>query len=102
MDGAAKRGRPDGGGSTGAAVEVDSANPLGWKEGPGVMGRSVGVVERNAVEVDVVVAVDEAAEVGLALAQAYAVGARGEGAGNDLDDFTVVGDGVCEVLNISV
>jgi hypothetical protein len=59
----------------------------------------VGVIERNAVEVDVVVAVGEAAEDGLGLAEAEAVTGGGEGAGSHVDDFSVVGDGRGEVLN---
>jgi hypothetical protein len=58
-----------------------------------VRGR-VGVVERDAIEVDVVIAVLEAAEEGLALAEADAVGALSERAGNDLDDLpkSAIGD----------
>jgi hypothetical protein len=53
-------------------------------------------------KVDVVVTVGEAAEVGLALAQPDAVGAGAEGAGNDLDDLAVVGDGRGEVLDVGI
>jgi hypothetical protein len=64
--------------------------------------RRVGIVKRNTVEVDVVVAVNEAAEVCLALAQPDAVSAGCEGSGNDLDDFSVVGDGRGKVLNVGI
>ena len=99
MDGAAEGRGPDGGGGAGAAVEIDAADGLCGEEGPGVMRGGVGVVEGNAVEVDVVVAVGEAAEVGLGLAEADAVAGGGEGGGRHLDDFAVVGDGRGEVLD---
>ena len=102
MDGSAEGRGADGGCGAGAAVEVDAADPLRGEEGPGVMGGAVGVVEGDAVKVNVVIAVLKAAEVGLALTQAHAVGAGGKGAGNDLDDFAEVGDGRGEVLDIGV
>jgi hypothetical protein len=63
------------------------------------MRGAVGVVEGDAVEVDVVVAVGEAAEEGFGLAQAYAVTRGSEGVGRHVDDFAVVGDGRGEILN---
>ncbi len=93
VDGAAEGGGPDGGGGAGAAVEVDAADPRGGKEGPGVVGGGVGVLEGDAVEVDVVVPVGEAAEVGFGVAEADAVGVDGEGSGGHLEDFGEVGDG---------
>jgi hypothetical protein len=81
------------------AVEVDAAEPLRREEGPGVVGRRVGVVEGDAVEVDVVVAVGEAAEVGLGLAEAGAVAVGGEGAGGHLDGLAVVGQRRGEVVD---
>ena len=89
----------DGGRGSGRAVEVDAAQPLRGEEGPGVVGGSVGVVEGDAVEVDVVVAVGKAAEVGLGLAEADAVAVGGEGAGGHLDGFAVVGDWRHEVCD---
>ena len=99
MDGAAEGRGPDRGRSPGRAVEVDAAKPLRGKESPGVMGGRVRVVEGNAVEVDVVVAVREAAEVGFGLAEADAVAVEGESAGRHLHRFAVVGDGRGKVLN---
>ena len=64
--------------------------------------RRVCVEEGDAVKVDVVVAVGEAAEVGFALAQPDAVGAGGEGAGNDLDDLAEIGDWRSVVLDVGV
>src|SRR6266851_65215 len=98
VDGAAEGRGADGGGGTGAAIEVDAADPLRGEEGPGVVGGAVGVVEGDAVEGDVVVAVGEAAEVGLAVAEADAVGVDAEGAGRHLKKFAVVGDGRGEIL----
>src|SRR5271155_4384797 len=60
---------------------------------------AVSVVEGDAVEVDVVVAIRESAEVGLGLAEADAVTGGGEGVGRHVNDFAVVGDGRGEVLN---
>jgi len=57
----------------GLRSRVDSAEELSGEEGPGVVRRRVGVVERNAIEVDVVVAVGKAAEVGAGLAETDAV-----------------------------
>src|ERR1019366_6161609 len=102
VDGTAEGRRPDGGGGAWAAIEIHAANPLRGKECPGMVGGRVGVVEGNAVEVDIEIAVREAAEVSLALAQPDTVAADGECAGNDLDDLTVVGDGRGEVLNVGV
>ena len=93
MDGAAKGRGSNGGGGAWTAVEVDAAEELRGEEGPGVVRRRVSVVERNAVEVDVVVAIGKAAEVGLALAQANAVTVEGKGPECHRDRFTVVGDG---------
>ena len=100
MDGAAEGRGPNGGGSAGAAVEVDSADPLRGEEGPGVVAGGVGVVEGDAVEVDVVLAVREATEVGGALAEADSVGVGGVGAGDHLGELAVVGDGRGVVLNV--
>jgi hypothetical protein len=72
---------------------------LRGEERPGVMRGRVGVIKGNAVEVDVVIAVGEAAEVGLGLAEAYAITGGGEGVGRHVDDFAVVGDGRTEVLD---
>ena len=63
------------------------------------MRGAIGVIEGDAVEVDVVVAVREAAEVGLGLAEADAVTGGRNGVGSHVDDFAVVGDGRGEVLN---
>ena len=62
----------------------------------------VRIVKRNAVKVDVVIAVGEAAKVSLALPESDAVAAGCKRAGNDLDNFAVVGDRRGEVLYISV
>ena len=43
------------------------------EECPGVMGRGVGVVKGDAVEVDIIVAVGESSEIGAGLAEADAV-----------------------------
>ena len=67
-----------------------------------MVGGRVGVIERNTIEVDVVIAVREAAEVGLALTQSNAIAADGEGARNNLNDLSVVGNRRRKVLNISV
>src|SRR5271168_2014772 len=99
MNGAAEGRGPDGGGGAGRAVKVDATDGLPGKESPGVMRRRVGVIERNTVEVDVVVTVGEAAEVGLGLAEADAVTGGGKGVRRHVDDFAVVGDGRGEVLN---
>src|SRR5580698_5494168 len=53
----AERGRPDGGGRAGAAVEVDSADPLARKEGPRVVARSIRILEGNAVPGNVVLTI---------------------------------------------
>ena len=63
------------------------------------MGDGVGIGPGDAVELDVVVAVGEAAEVGFGLAETDAVGVGGEGAGGHLDGFAVVGDGRHEVVD---
>ena len=60
----------------------------------------VGVFKRDAVVGDVVVAVGEAAEVGLGVAETDAVGVDGEGTGGVLDDLGEVGDGRGEVLDV--
>jgi hypothetical protein len=54
---------------------------------------------RDAIELDVVIAIGEAAEVGLGLAETDAIGVRGEGAGGHLDGLAVVGNGGHEVLD---
>ena len=100
MDGAAEGGGADGGGRAWAAIEVDAADPLSGKESPGVVGGGVGVVEGNAIEVDVVIAVRESAEIGLRLPETDAIAAGGECAGDDLDDLAEVGDRRGEVLDI--
>jgi len=65
---------PDRGGGAGAAVKIGPADPLGREEDPGVVCGGVGVVERNAVEGHGVLAVGEAAEISLAVAEARTVG----------------------------
>ena len=99
MDGAAEGRGSDGGSRTGRAIEVNSAKPLRGEEGPRVVGRCVGVVERDSVEVDVVVAIGKAAEVGLRLAEADAIAIGGEGAGCHLDRLAIVCRGSGEVLD---
>jgi len=99
VDGAAEGRGPDGGCGAGGAVEVDAAEELRGEEGPGVVGGRVGVVEGDAVEVDVVVAIGEAAEVGGGLTEADAVAVGGEGAGGHFDGFAEVSDGRHEVLD---
>src|SRR5437870_8884905 len=99
VDRAAKRRRSDGRGSAWAAIEIDSAEELSREEGPGVMRRRVGVVERDTIEVNVVIAIGKAAKVGLALAQANSVAVQGKRPGCHRDRFTVVGHRRSEVLN---
>src|SRR5712671_5613565 len=60
VDGAAKGRGSDGRGGAWTAIEVDSAKKLSRKEGPGVVRRRVRVVERNTVEVDIVVPIGKA------------------------------------------
>ena len=91
VDGAAEGRGSNGRGGAGTAVEVDAAEELSREEGPGVVRGGVGVVERNAIEVDVVVAVGKAAEVGAGLAEADAVAVEGKGSGRHRDRLTVVG-----------
>ena len=91
MDRPAKRRRPNGRGRPRRAVKIDPTHPLRGKKGPGVVRRRIRVVERDAVEVDVVVAVREAAKISLRLAQASAVAVGGEGARRHLHSFAVVG-----------
>ena len=91
VDGAAERGVADGRSRARRAVEVDAAQELRREERPGVMRDAVGIRPGNAVELDVVVAVGETAEVGLGLAEADAVAVGGEGAGGHLDSLAVVG-----------
>ncbi len=57
----------------GLRSKVDSTQELRWEEGPGVMRRSVGVVERDAIEIDVVIAIGKAAEVSARLAKTDAI-----------------------------
>jgi hypothetical protein len=100
MDRTAEGRGSDSGGWAGAAVEVNAADPLRRKEGPGVVTGSIGVEERDAVEVDVEVAIGEAAEGCGALAEPDAVLALGEGAWNHLRELAEVCDGRGVVLNI--
>src|SRR5208337_432252 len=100
MDGAAEWRRPNRRCRAGTAVEVHSADPLRRKKRPGVMRGRVGVIKRNAVEVDVVIAVHESAEVSLALPQSNTVGAGAEGSGYDLHQLAKIGNGRGEILNI--
>src|SRR5580704_16131708 len=99
MNGTAEGRGPDGGRRAGRAVKVDAADGLGREECPRVMGWGVGVIEGDAVEVDVVVPVGEATEVSLGLAEADAVTGGGEGVRRHVDDFSVVCDWRGEVLN---
>src|ERR1700679_701618 len=99
MNGASKGRGSDGGGGAGRTVEVDAAEPRTGEEGPGMMRGGVGVVERDAVEVDVVVPVREAAEDRRGLTKADTVAVGGEGAGSHFDCLCVVGDGRHEVLD---
>ena len=91
MNGASEGSGSDVGGSAGTAVEVDAAEELRGEEGPGVMGRRIGVVERDAVEVDIVAAVREAAEVSAGLAETNTVAVDCEGSGGHRDCLAVVG-----------
>src|SRR5579875_2770404 len=92
MNAAAEGCGSDGGGGSGATVEVDAADGLDGEEGPGVVGGCVGVVEGYAIEVDVVIAVREAAEVGLGLTEPDAITGERKGGRRHLDKFAVVGD----------
>src|SRR5579862_1000328 len=99
MDAAAKRCGPGRRGRTGAAIEVHSANPLRRKEYPRVMCGAVRVVERNAVEVDIVVTVRKPAEVSLTLAKTDAVAVQRERTGHHLNQLAIVGHWRRKVLD---
>ena len=81
------------GSRTGAAVEIDAADPLDRKIRPAMLRDAVGVLERNAVEGHRVIAVWEAAEKSLALAEPSSVGAEGIRSRCVIDVFAKVGDG---------
>ena len=92
VDRAAVGRRADRGRRSRAAVEVRVADELRREERPRVVRRRVGVVERNAVERDVVVAVLEAAVERLAVAEADAVRREAVRARRHLHHLGVVGD----------
>src|SRR5882757_2476064 len=99
MDGPSKGSGPNGRSSTGTAVEVDAAEKLRGEEGPGMVRRRVGVVEGNAVEVDVIVAVREAAKISFRLAETDAVTVEGKGSRGHLYRLAVVGNWRSKVLD---
>ena len=70
-----------------ATVEVRRTDPLPGKAGPGMMRRTVGVFERNAVERKCVLAVGETAEEGLTLPEADSVRIEAERARRLLDNL---------------
>ena len=65
------------------------------------MRRRVGVVKRNTIEVDVVIAIGKSAEVGLALAQTNSVAVQGKRPWRHRDSFTVIGHRRSEILDKS-
>ena len=95
----AKRRGPNGGRRSRRAVKVDSAQELRGEKCPRVMRRRVRVVERNAVEVDVVIAIREAAEVGLRLAQTHAVAVQRKCGWRHAHHRAVVGNRRAEVAD---
>jgi len=64
-----------------------------------MMCRSISVVERDAIEIDVIVAIRKASEVSGRLAETNAIAARSEGARGHLHRFAKIGDRRSEVLN---
>src|SRR5258705_3085353 len=93
VDGAAKGGGSNCRGGAWTAVEVDAAEELRREKRPRVMRGGVGVVEGDAVEVDVVVAIGKATEIGAGLAKPDAIAVEGKGPGCHRDRLTVVGHG---------
>ena len=91
VDGAAKVGRTHIRSCARAAIEVHIADSRGRNIRPGVVAGVVRVVEGDAVPGHGVIVVDEAAEVDLGLAVAYAVGVVADRAGGGLDDVSKVG-----------
>src|SRR3981189_722807 len=73
--------RSGGRGSTRAAIEYRTANPLGRKKGPRGGRGAVGVVKWNAVKRHRVQTVREAAEISLAVTQADPVRIHAESPG---------------------
>ena len=99
VDGAAVVGGSEGRGGTGAAVDIGAAQEHAWEEGPGMVGRAVGVLEWNPIEGHRVVAIREAAEERLGITQARAVGAVAEHAGGHLDHLGIVHHGGRELAD---
>src|SRR5579872_6219781 len=102
MNRSAERRRPDRGSRSGAAVKIDTTDPLCGEECPGVMRRRIRVVKRYAVKIDVKIAVRKASEIGLALAEADSVAAQRKRPRNNLHDLAVISNRRREILNVSI
>jgi len=72
---------------TGAAIEVCRTDPLAGETGPRVVGRAVGVFERDTVESKRVLTVRETAEEGLALSESDSIGVEAERVRSLLNDL---------------
>src|SRR5205807_3721737 len=83
----------------GAAVESRPADPLAGEKHPGVVRGAVGVLERDTVKGHRVIAILEAAEKRLAVAETSAVGADAERPGGHQNHFGVVSDRGSEIFH---
>src|ERR1700742_3047507 len=102
MNRAAKGRWSDCGSRSWTPVEVDSSDPLRGEECPGVMAWRICVVERNAVEVDVVIAIRKPAEARCALAETHTIGIGCKASQHHLRNFTVIRQRRSEIMNVSL